>query len=456
VAATVALWNPYVAERLLQGHWSLLIGYGCLPWVAVTVLRLRDGHRGFFPLAFWIALAGLTPTGLLLAAVVALVCVAAPGSRPRWMIAGAAAGLSFLAALPWLVAAAAASSLSTYQAAGVPGVAAFAARAEPGLGTLGSLAGLAGIWNAEAVPGSRSTLFALAATAVLLGVLALGVPVVARTRAAVPLLILAAVAVVGPALMATGPGLAATQAVVEALPGLGVLRDAQKWVALAMPGYTLAAAAAVMTLTKWRPGIRPAVAAAACCAAVIVVLPDLVWGVWGKVTAVRYPEGWSAVAQLINADPRTVAVLPADAMRQFPWAGQAPVLDPLPRWVQADVLTTGDLTISGETVLGEGGRARAVQNLLLSGADPALLARAGIGWVVLESGSSGEFGSAASTLDRLPVAYQDSEMTLYRVGSKTPRAGLHQRAAVLAGHAVWLAVLLVGAAGTVLRAHRPK
>lgn len=31
VAATIAIWNPYVAERLLQGHWSLLIGYGCLP-----------------------------------------------------------------------------------------------------------------------------------------------------------------------------------------------------------------------------------------------------------------------------------------------------------------------------------------------------------------------------------------------------------------------------------------
>ena len=32
VAITLAIWNPYVAERLLQGHWSLLVGYGCLPW----------------------------------------------------------------------------------------------------------------------------------------------------------------------------------------------------------------------------------------------------------------------------------------------------------------------------------------------------------------------------------------------------------------------------------------
>ncbi len=72
VATTLAIWNPYVAERLLQGHWSLLVGYGCLPWVATAMLGLRTGGAGFFGLAFFIALAGLTPTGLLLAAAVAL------------------------------------------------------------------------------------------------------------------------------------------------------------------------------------------------------------------------------------------------------------------------------------------------------------------------------------------------------------------------------------------------
>ena len=45
VAVTIAIWNPYVAERLLQGHWSLLVGYGCLPWVAAAMLRLRDAER---------------------------------------------------------------------------------------------------------------------------------------------------------------------------------------------------------------------------------------------------------------------------------------------------------------------------------------------------------------------------------------------------------------------------
>ena len=69
VAATLAIWNPYVAERLLQGHWSLLVGYGCLPWVAAAMLQRR-----YWAAVFWIALAGLTPTGALLAAVVAAVC----------------------------------------------------------------------------------------------------------------------------------------------------------------------------------------------------------------------------------------------------------------------------------------------------------------------------------------------------------------------------------------------
>jgi hypothetical protein len=455
VATTVSIWNPYVAERLLQGHWSLLVGYGCLPWVAYTMVRLRNGAAGpaigLSGLGFWIALAGLTPTGLLLAAIVAVVAVAAPGAGcRRWLCATTVTGFSILAALPWLAAAAASTSLSTYQASGVPGVGAFAARAEPGLGTLGSLAGLGGIWNAEAVPGSRSTLFAVVATIVLVAVVAAGLPVVTRNRTALPLMILAAMAVVLPALMASGPGLAAVRAVVETVPGLGVLRDGQKWVALAVPGYALSAAGAVLTLRRLRPAWPSAVPAIVCCALIVATLPDLAWGVGGRMTAVRYPPGWAAVADQINADPRPVVVLPADSMRQFSWSGQAPVLDPLPRWVRADVLSTGDLTISGHTVLGEGARARAVQELLLAGTDPAHLAAAGVGWVVQESGTGGETASAARTLAQLPVAYRDADLTLYRVGGDMPGATSGRRREVAVAHLVWLTLLVVGAAGLAL------
>ena len=437
IAATIAIWNPYVAERLLQGHWSLLVGYACLPWVATTMLRLRTSGAspwvGVFALVFWIALAGLTATGLMLAATVAVTCAVAPGSgRPRWWCAGVGLVAAVLVALPWLTAATLADSLSSTQA---QGVSVFAARAEPGLGTLASLASLGGIWNADAVPPSRTTLFVVVAAVVLLAVVAVGLPTVVRRPAAVPLLILAAVAVVVPAMMATGPGMAAVEATIRTLPGLGVVRDAQKWVGLAVPAYSLAGAGAVVTL---RHRIPAAATTLICCAAIVATLPDLFWGVGGKLATVNYPPAWSAVSALINDDPRPVAVLPVDSIRRFTWAGDAPVLDPLPRWVRADVLTTGDLTIAGHTVPGEGDRAREVQRLLLSGADRDKLAAAGVGWVVVESGWTTSYSPPALPL---PVAYHDEDLTLYRVGGDHPAAT--GRGIMLAAHWVWLGLLLI-------------
>jgi len=441
VASTLAVWNPYVAERLLQGHWSLLVGYGCLPWVAAAVIRLRTEDSApswarWATLVFWIALAGLTPTGLLLAGVLALTCVAVPGGGvPRSRCAAGVLIAGVLVASPWLTAAALGDAVDSTPSSGVL---AFAARAEPGLGTLGSLAGLGGIWNAEAVPASRTTLFALLATAVLLAVVAAGLPAVLRRRSAVPLLVLAAVSVLLPAAVATGPGLAVLRAIVDAAPGVGVLRDGQKWVALAMPGYAVAGAAAVVTLRRW---LRPGVTALVAVVAVIAVLPDLAFGVWGKVSSVRYPPGWSAVADIVNADPADVAVLPADSMRQFAWSRPAPVLDPLPRWVRAEVLATGDLTISGQPVPGEGSRARDVQRLLLAGGPQQALVDAGVGWVVIESGSAGAIRNAQRTLAGLPVAYRDGDLTLYHVGGLSHVAPQGKRATQVATHLVWLALL---------------
>ncbi|MGA9491468.1 MAG: hypothetical protein WBV80_14635 [Mycobacterium sp.] len=449
VATTLAVWNPYVGERLLQGHWSLLLGYGCLPWVATTMLTLRStgsaSRSGLFGLAFWIALAGLTPTGLLLAATVAVVCVGTPGAgRPRWLCAAAAAGISVLAALPWLTSAMLGLSSADHIWAHVPDVAAFAARAEPGLGTLGSLASLGGIWNGDSVLGSRATLFAVMSAFVLLVLVAVGIASLVRCRVALPLLVLAGVSVVLTAAMATGPGLGALHAAVTAVPGLGVLRDGQKWVALAMPGYAVAGAGAVLTLRRW---LRPAAAAAVCCAALVLSLPDLAWGATGKVESVHYPVDWSMVASAINRDPAEVAVLPADTMRRFAWSRSAPVLDPLPRWLRADVLSTGDLAIAGTTVLGEGNHARAVQRLLLAGAEPQALRDAGVGWLVVEFGTPGDMGSAATTLERLPVSYRGRDLALYRVGGATAGASADQRRTTVIAHLVWLVLLVGGAAG---------
>lgn len=451
VAATVAVWNPFVAERLLQGHWSLLLAYGCLPWVASAVIALRthclEHTAAWAGLVFWTALAGLTPTGVMLAAVVGLVCVATPGDGPsRWRCTAGILLSAGIVAAPWLAASALGSGLGS---ARTDGLAEFAPRAEPLLGTLGSLAGLGGIWNAEAVPQSRTTGWALVGTAILLAVVASGVPAVLRRRSGKPLLVLAAFSVLLPAAMATGPGLTALRVAIDAAPGLAVLRDGQKWVALAMPGYALAAAGAVLLLQRW---LRPGMAALLCCVAVLAALPDLVWGVGGQVRPVRYPPGWQAAADRINADPADVAVLPAGTMRQFGWAGRAPVLDPSPRWLRAEVLATGDLPVAGRTVQGEGEHARSVERLLESGAGQEALAREGVGWLLMERGTPGTMGSAERTLAQLTPVYADDDIALYRIGGTSTTA--RHRGAVIAAHLLWAAMLAAGAGGLAVAAMR--
>ncbi|MFI8568745.1 hypothetical protein ACIGGF_19525 [Rhodococcus sp. NPDC078407] len=468
VASTVAVWNPYVAERLLQGHWSLLVGYAALPWTVVAALAVRQG-RSWWALAACLAAAGLTPTGSLLAATIALVVLALPGGARRGLRVVGTLGLAAVASAPWLVATAV--SGSGVEQADPAGWAAFAARAEPSLGTFGSLAGLGGIWNSDAVPASRTGLFAAMGTALLLAVVALGVrPLMRRRRnpVIVGLGVVALLAIAVPALAATGPGLAVARAVGETVPGAGLLRDSQKWVALAMPMYALAAAAAFSPRRRANP-VRPAAlsavqrtrfGSAVAILALLIALPDLAWGVGNALKPVAYPASWQAVSAELDGQNGDVAVLPAGMFRRFPYSGTAPVLDPAPRMLPLDVLQTGELIVAGGTVRGEGTRATAVENALLAGEPSDVIADLGVGWVLVENTTPGELGSSAQTLEPLDIVYSDEHLTLYRVPDPASTDSRSTTAVAIA-HLAWALLLLGGLAVGLLgrirarRTHQP-
>ncbi|PKV78861.1 hypothetical protein ATK86_3244 [Nocardia fluminea] len=504
VAATLALWNTYVAERLLQGHWSLLAGYAALPWTALAAARIRTAtsrtesgegaateHRfgsagsfgGWAALTASFAAAGLTPTGSLLAAVIGFALVGRRAFVP-------AVALWIVTCAPWLTATALGSGAEPSDPAGVS---AFAARAEPWLGTLGSLAGLGGIWNGEAVPASRTTPLALIGTLILLGIVACGVRAVwAIGRDGRALLVIAAVAIVLPALGATSAGLAAGEWLVVHVPGAGLLRDTQKYVALAMPAYALCAAAACRTVTvaarrilahdahaapaspephsppraagqppteapvttgnraAGQIGSRPA----AIVFIVLLTLPlaDLAWGVGGAMRPVHYPAGWQEVVDHIDA-PGDIAVLPAGMFRRFPYSGTAPVLDPAPRILPNDVLQTGELRVRGYAVTGEGNRARTVEEALLRGAPATDLAALGVGWILLEHTTPGPVGASEKTLATAELAYRDADLALYRIPGPAvlDTATPTQRGISTAAHLLWAALLLAGLTGGALR-----
>ncbi|MBY6349468.1 hypothetical protein [Rhodococcoides corynebacterioides] len=440
VAATVAIWNPYVAERLLQGHWSLVVGYAVLPWTVVAAESLRRAvtARRAAAVVLCLGIAGLTPTGLLLNALVAAVVVLAPGA-PRRLATGVVLAATLLLSAPWSVAALTSGAGAESDPAGV---AAFAARAEPGLATLGSLAGLGGIWNADAVPSSRTTWWALVGTALLLAVAAAGVPALRRRRGPtiIALIGLGLLAVLLTALAATPLGLDVGRWAADAVPGAGLLRDGQKWVALWMPGLALAAAAG--STTAMRAGVASLL--------VVAALPDLAWGAGGALRPVHYPDDWAQVTAAIGASEQDVAVLPSGTFRVFPFSGEVPVLDPAPRWLAADVLQTGDLPVGGQVVAGEGERAREVEGRLLSGRapDPSL----GVGWVLLEVSSRGEFGRVDEAVGALDEVYAGPDLVLYRVPDAITPAPADRTAAV-ATHLLWAGLTLAAgatvAAGTV-------
>ena len=81
-AAVLYAWNPFVYERLVMGHWGLLVAYAALPWVARAALDLRAGTEGAtrrLVLALAVAAFG-NPAGGLIATAVAL-CVGAAGNH---------------------------------------------------------------------------------------------------------------------------------------------------------------------------------------------------------------------------------------------------------------------------------------------------------------------------------------------------------------------------------------
>lgn len=435
-AASVGLWNPFVAERLLQGHWSLLAGYAAIGWVVVVGLE-SSGWRQVGGFAVGLAAGGLTPTGAVFALVAGLVAVP---RRWAWQV-----GLFVLAAAPWVYPSlVSGTGIRTDPAS----VAAFSARAEPGLGTLGSLLGLGGIWNRQAVPDGAPWLW----TALVLAVLASGLLVLRGRLLAPPLgrlALLALCAVVLPALAATGPGVALLEAVVQAIPGSGLLRDGQKWVALAAPLVATCAAALVAAM----PAPARAAGAVIAVAAPIAVLPGLAWGVGGALAPVTYPASWRTVADAVPPDAGAVAVLPPGMFRQYGYGPPAPTLDPAPRMLRAPVLQTGELRVGGRSVDRVPGPAADAEDALAAGGDELAgrLAALGVGWVLVEAVLiDGAPGFPTVPLPGLALAADTPELRLYRVpGEIAPlpgRPSSAQRGGAWAAHLAWLATLVGGAA----------
>ncbi|MFG2071049.1 hypothetical protein ACGFKZ_29740 [Micromonospora tulbaghiae] len=437
VAAVAYAWTPYLAERLLIGQWGLLLAYATLPWLVRAALDLRAGRDGALArVVLFAAPAAITPTGGLIALATVLVLAA---DRARLRLSAVAVGGVALLNAPWIVAALVTGAGGTSDPAGV---AAFAARAENWAGPLVALAGTGGIWNVQATPASRSATLAPLATLVLVVLAAVGAGLLRRrlpAGAAVRLGVLAGGAYLLAALAVLPGGNAALSWAVAHVPGAGLLRDGQKFLAPYALVLVVCAALGAERLVARIDREVAGIVLAGLLLLPVAVMPDLAFGGAGRISPVRYPADWRAVAERLPDDPGEILALPLTTYRAYPWNPGRVVLDPAPRYLPGTVLTDDTLVVDDVAVAGENPRLREVRRVLAEGRP---VSATGVGWVVVQHGTPSTVDAAV--LAGLDLRYEGESLSLYRnpaASGPPPRAGASRWLVVLACGTAVLAVM---------------
>ncbi len=379
-AATLAVWNPYVAERLVLGQWPLLLACAAFPWL-IDALGGK-GRPRWSVAALALAATALTPATGVMGVVLGVIAAWRRGI----------VGVVLLAALvnaPWIVAGLLHSSISRSDPAAV-GL--FDLQSEGHFGRLGSALTLGGIWNTEVVPTSRTLLLTVLIAVVVGAVMIVGGVTMWRDDGRL-LAVLCVAGAIGLAIALAGwlaPDLVAR--VVADVPAGGLIRDGTRWLALLVPLEAVAFGAGVHTIlyraefTAWEvPVIVFALVLP------LAAMPDLAWGVGGRLEPATYPAAWTDARRVIETtDVRgDILVLPFSSYRRPSWNHDTSVLDPAGRFFDRTTVTNDDLVVSGRTIKGEDPRAARIQREL-DGKDVTRgLARQGIGLVVVETDAPG-------------------------------------------------------------------
>lgn len=392
VAVSVAVWNPFVAERLWIGHWPVLLGYGVLPWLVVLARRLR--LTGRVPPALWllVPLGSLSASAGIVSAAVVLVC----GLTRRRGVAARVVVVILAGNAPWVV-----TGLLHGAGAG-GGIAArlFAPHAQGSMPAPLSALTLGGIWNTEVVPGSQQGPLGWVLLAGLVLLAGCGARAWWRTPDARRLALLWIVGYAVVLLTWLLPG--ALDRLGGSVPAAGLLRDGARYLGLCLPALvgTTAVGAERLVRAARDHALQLAVVIVATVLPV-AAMPDAVAGLTGALRAVHYPRGWATaraeLASAERADPGEVLVLPFTSYRQPSWNGDHKVLDPLGRYLTPDYLASDVLVVSGRTAPSDDPQvARAARALRLD--DAAARARAlrglGIRYVVTERDVAARPGQA--------------------------------------------------------------
>jgi hypothetical protein len=321
-AALAAVCNPFVIERVGAGHVAFLLGMALLPWLARSAATARtDGRRFSARTAGWYGLAiAISPHAAWLGGAVLLAGALLPRptrrdlTRTAWVVLAAAAVYIYGAVLLLTGTRTIAVSQADLDA--------YATRAGPG-GLFVTVLSLHGYWRGgDDLPRDVLGLFGVVVLAIVLTAVVAGlsrlwvaVPVVGR-----PWAVLTAVSLLL-GMGVDGPLGGLYRLAFDHVPLFAAMREQEKWLALAVVGYSLGLGSTVEALAAWqsRPGLRrvPVAVATSLALAPLVCAPMLVNGLGGKVHTSSYPAPWYAADRLMGTGPEGILFLP--------WHGYQPL-----------------------------------------------------------------------------------------------------------------------------------
>lgn len=389
LAAVVGTWSPFAAERLLLGQAPTLLAWSVLPWLLAASLHGGSTRRRVVLVVLAALPAMLTPTGGLTAAAagVTLSLALRRSARETWVLAGV--GLAWC--LPWLV-----PALGGRADAGVSaGAKAFRVEVN-GLGDVVDVLTGGGVWAGGARLASRGEGTTVAAMVLLLVLAGVGLTQFSGRRRRLLLF-----GLVGPPLvallLASPPGLAVLGAA-QSVPGVALFRDTHRL--LALSSFLLAVLVPVGVAWVGRrvaeglhrrargvlgsalSGTALAGVALAGVALAALAAPDAPTRLHNVYRPVDFPPSWQDVVAAAGNE-RTL-VLPWQPLRQVPWNGDRPFLDPLPLALRGDVVSAADLVVERDGELLAVGSADPPESALWSTGhvDVAILRGLGITRVV--------------------------------------------------------------------------
>lgn len=419
-AALFIVCNPVVVDRVRVGHVAFLLGIALLPWLFASLLEARQRSKWFAVRpALWYALAiSVSPHAAWLG--LALVVAVAVLPRPTWkdlvrsLQVVVAAGLVYsYAFVLWLTNT---PALRVTDA----DLQAYATRSGPG-GMLVTVASLHGFWrtaDAEAVRSLFGPLIGPLVFAVLVGAVVAGFALLVRQESdrAAPLIAVSAIGLFMGAGI-TGPIGFGYQFAFDHLPLFEAMREQQKWVALALVGYSVAFAAAVEWLAL-RVREKSVVLAVPLVGVPLMVAPTLFWGLGGSISTSQYPLGWWGANLTMGRGEGLALFLPWHAYQPFNFSQDRTIATPANAFFDRTVLTSDAVELPGLRTDSTSLRTAYLDRLMAdagSGAFGRLVAPLGVQYVVLAKTPEYANYSWVQEQPDLQMVLDTPSMTVFRV-----------------------------------------